>query len=639
MKTILNATGEASNSSGNPALTGLIDRRKVLAGGLALMAGGFFRNGRAQDGPSRKIPACFKPIAPSFEDRVRVPEGYAARVLCCWGDPIGSPDGSPPFKADASNPPKDQLLQFGMNFDGMSFFPLPAGSLHPTSGLLCVNHEYSDRGLLHPLRPGFAYAPEQVEKEMAAHGVTVCEIALVRGSWRVRRPSAYARRVTGDSKIRIGGPARGHRLMRTAFDPDGETVRGTLNNCANGVTPWGTFLTCEENFNGYFSHWGLDPDLRRYGLLKSEYGWAKAGPDGGVRFERFDANRHPHEPNRFGWVVEIDPYDPGRPPVKRTALGRFRHENAAVVLAADGRVVVYMGDDQAFEYVYKFVSSGRYDAARPREAHLDLLDSGTLYAARFEADGSGRWLPLTTENPALRGFSDPGEILVQARKAADFAGATPLDRPEWIAVDPRTRRVYCAMTNNARREEPGPASPRPRNDHGHVVRWAESDPASDRFSWDVFLLAGDPESSVETQRAVHAGDVFSSPDGLSFDSRGLLWIQTDMSGGKMFHPDRAPDRPDFEAFGNNQMLAVDPEEGVVRRFLTGPVGCEVTGFTLTPDGRTLFVNIQHPGEPLDEKVSTSDPAQPARFSSWPYGGRPRSGAVVITKDDGGLIGT
>ncbi len=634
MKSIVN-DGEPSNPSANPPFEALVRRRRFLEGGLALMATSFLRGAGARE--SRR-PAWFAPIPASFEDRVRVPAGYTARVLCCWGDPIGGAAGSPAFKPDASNSQADQALQFGMNFDGMAYFPLPRGSATSSSGLLCINHEYIDRGLLHPAKPGFAFGPDQVLKEMNAHGVTVCEIAFAHGQWRVIRPSRYARRVSADTRVRLGGPVRGHPLVKTAFDPEGETVRGTLNNCANGVTPWGTYLTCEENFQSYFMHGGLVPELRRYGLLRSAYAWAKAGPDGGARFERFDANRHPHEPNRFGWVVEIDPYDPERAPVKRTALGRFRHENAAVTLAGDGRVVVYMGDDQQFEYLYKFVSSGRFDPSR-REANGDLLDSGTLHAARFDERGTGEWLPLAPGNPALKPFADLGEILVHARLAADAVGATKMDRPEWIAIEPKTRRVYCTLTNNTRRAAPGAAHPRAPNEHGHVVRWTEDDPAATRFSWDVFLLAGDPLSREEARRGNLKGDLFSSPDGLNFDARGVLWIQTDMSSGKMFHPVHAPQRGEFEAFGNNQMLAVDPAEGVLRRFLTGPVGCEITGFTLTPDGRALFVNVQHPGEPLDDLVFSNDPAAPTRYSTWPHGGRPRSGTVVITKDDGGLIGT
>jgi hypothetical protein len=615
-------------------------RRSVLKGGLALLASRFV--GRLEGAPARaEAPRIgFVPIEASSEDTVRVPTGYTARVLTRWGDPIGDAAGQPEFRTDASNSAEDQALQFGMHHDGMAFFPLPQGSADSTRGLLVINHEYVDRGLLHPALPGFRFTPAQVQKEVNAHGASVCEIERVDGEWRVRRPTPFARRITADTPMRIAGPARGHALVRTSLDPAGETAWGTLSNCSSGPTPWGTYLTCEENWHFYFTLTDpATPQQGRYGIGRpSEYAWAKAGPDGGRWFERFDAGRHPNEPNRFGWVVEIDPYDPKREPVKRTALGRFKHENAATAVGRDGRVAVYMGDDEAGEYIYKFVSRGRYQpgAATSR----DLLDDGTLYVARFEPDGRGRWLPLTPDVPAVRqrGLTDLGAVLVNARLAADATGGTPMDRPEWIAVEPGAGAVYCALTNNAGRQRADTANPREGNVHGHVVRWREEDPASESFLWDVFVLAGDPRSTTASLRGNIRGDLFSAPDGLAFDARGVLWIQTDMSSLRMWHPRLAPERRDFEAFRNNQMLAVVPAEGVVRRFLTGPVGAEITGFTLTPDGRTLFVNVQHPGEPLS-RPAFSDPSNPTRVSRWPDGGRPRSGTVVITRDDGGIIGS
>jgi secreted PhoX family phosphatase len=297
-----------------------------------------------------------------------------------------------------------------------------------------------------------------------------------------------------------------------------------------------------------------------------------------------------------------------------------------------------MGDDEADEYIYKFVSRGRYQPGRSNR-NRDLLDDGTLYVARFDRGGKGAWLPLTPGNAALRsrGLPDLPAVLVNARIAADAAGGTRMDRPEWIAIDPRSHAVYCTLTNNESRTQPDAANPRAGNAHGHILRWWEEDRAGDVFSWDVFVLAGDSATRAEHLRGNIRGDVFSSPDGLAFDARGVLWIQTDMSSLRMWHPGLAVDRSNFKAFRNNQMLAVVPAEGVVRRFLTGPVGAEITGFTMTPDGRTLFVNVQHPGEPLSGAVF-NDPADPTRWSRWPDGGRPRSATVVITKDDGGLIG-
>jgi secreted PhoX family phosphatase len=618
----------------------LIARRTLLKGGLGLLATQFIGN-RSLSAKEISAPRLgFTPIPASVEATVRVPPGYTARVLTRWGDPVGAYAGQPEFKGDASNTAADQALQFGMHHDGMAFFPLPANSNESAHGLLVTNHEYIDRGILHPAKPGFSFAPEQVQKEINAHGVSVCELVRVNGRWQVRRRSAYARRITGDSRIRIGGPAKGHKLMRTSGNPAGDAVLGTLSNCANGRTPWGTYLTCEENWNYYFTlNEAPTREQRRYGLGRpSEYGWAKAPAEGGASFERFDVGRHPNEVNRFGWIVEIDPYAREREPVKRTALGRFKHEVAAVTLGEDRRVVVYMADDEADEHIYKFVSKARHDPRSPG-ANADLLDEGTLYVARFEPGGGGTWLPLTPANPAIRrqGLVDLAAVLVNARLAADAVGATRMDRPEWIAIDPHSGAVYCSLTNNAGRTAANPANPRPANLHGHVVRWREKDPTSNAFTWEVFVLAGDPASIAPNLRGNIHGDLFSSPDGLAFDARGVLWIETDVSSLKMWHPEMAADRQEFKAFGNNQMLAVVPSEGVVRRFLTGPVGAEITGFTMAPDSRTLFVNVQHPGEPL-ALGAFNDPTDPTRWSRWPDGGRPRSATVAITKDDGGVIG-
>ncbi|MEW9898964.1 PhoX family phosphatase [Chitinivorax sp. PXF-14] len=640
-----------SNPSANPTFESVLgarlSRRQLLQGGLSAMAAGFFGGGLSAcasteaSGPAAaggRAPLGFTPIAASFADSVRVAKGYSAHVFVRWGDPIGDTLGSPAFIADASNSANEQCLQFGMHHDGMSYFPLPFGSQSSASGLMAVNHEYIDRGLLHPAEPGFSHTPEQVQKEINAHGVSVFEVQQgANRQWSVKRPSKYARRITADTPIRVSGPARGHALLKTEFNPQGDEVLGTFGNCANGMTPWGTYLTCEENFNGYFTNYSDDitPDQKRYGIsMKGNgYEWTKAG---GLNL-RFDAGLHPNEPNRFGWVVEIDPFEPNAMPVKRTALGRVKHENAAVTVAADGRVVVYMGDDERFEYIYKFVSEGRYDAT-DRKKNLDLLDRGTLYVAKFNDDGSGEWLPLTTGNPRLAAFKDQGEICIRTRQAADAAGATKMDRPEWIAVNPLTRQVYCTLTNNSKREATDKANPRAKNTHGHIIRWSESDAADTRFNWDIFVMAGDPASQIASNQGNIKGDLFSAPDGIAFDRRGVLWIETDVSTSAMFHPEHAPRSAEHQHFGNNQVLAVDPADGVVKRFLTGPVGCELTGFTMTPDGRTLFVNIQHPGEPLDEKTEFNNPKHPTRYSSWPDNGRPRSATLVIQKDDGGVIG-
>jgi secreted PhoX family phosphatase len=586
-----------SNTSGNRSFAQVLsERRAFMKGALGVAA-------------AAALPACvtapsrprltFTPIAPSSEDALRVPPGYEAQVLFRWGDPVGSSEGMPEFRMDASNSAAEQALQAGMHHDGMHYFPID-GSRH---GLLAMNHEYLDQGLLFPdgMR---TWSAEKVLKAQNAVGVSVIEVALSNNEWRVMRPSRYARRITARTPCRIAGPAAGHALMRTAADPEGRTVLGTYNGCAHGWTPWGTYLTCEENWHAQFVHRGtITPAQSRYRIGARGFGYRWEEHD-----ERFDTARHPHEPNRFGWIVEIDPFDPQSMPVKRTALGRIKHEGAASSVGPDGRVAFYMGDDEAFEYIYKFVTARRFDANNPA-ANRDLLDEGTLYVARFNADGTGEWRSLDG--------ADQGEIVIHARQAADAAGATKMDRPEWIVPHPLTREVYAALTSSSERRQADAANPRAPNLFGHILRWREEgdDPAATAFRWDVFVLAG-PAGKGNVQ-----GDAFACPDGLWFDSLGTLWVQTDMSPSVLGRGDYAP-------LGNNQALAVDPVAKVFRRFLTGPRGCEITGFHTTPDNRTAFVNIQHPGERVG--------------SNWPDylpGGRPRSATVAIRRRDGGIIGS
>ena len=610
---VLTATGGALAAAGIPLPT--------LAAGAGRAAGAVLD---------------FAGIPVSTADRVVLPPGYRAELLYAWGDPVS--DG-PRARPDAADSALDQARQAGMHHDGMHFFPFVSGG-RPASdhGLLCINHEYTDDGLLHPggMRDWNA---EKVDKSKAATGVSVIEVRRTDGAWQVVRPSRWARRITADTPCRIGGPAAGHPAMTTATDRRGEFVLGTLNNCAMGFTPWGTYLTCEENFNGYFRGPATpSPDQKRYGLTEKGFGFRWHEFD-----ERFDATLHPNEPNRFGWVVEIDPWRPDKPPVKRTALGRFKHEGATVTLARDGRVVVYMGDDERFEYIYKFVSRNRYVPGRSDSTAL--LDDGTLHVARFGEDGRGQWLPLRHgakyPNGALtvdNGFANQGDVVIRCRQAADIAGATRMDRPEWIAVHPQTGEAYVTLTNNNQRgttERPGlnAANPRPVNIFGHIVRWREDgrDAAATAFEWDIFALAGDPANPDEARRGTVRGDAYGSPDGLWFDAGGRLWIQTDVSTSTL-------NKGDYANLGNNQMLVADPASGTTRRFLAGPNGSEITGITATPDGRTLFVNVQHPGESPSER---GDPERPTALSSWPasqfpaaVGGRPRSATIAITRDDG-----
>ena len=624
-------------------------RRQWLHGGLGLALGALFAPmapigavaqaaGVAAAAGGSKLG--FKPVPPSTADTVVVPEGYTAQVIAPWGDPVGLAAGQPAFRPDAGNTAAEQAQQFGMHHDGLHFYPLD-GAAGPTRlGLLVMNHEYVDDGLLHTDGTA-AWSAAKVAKSQAAHGISVSEWRLDDiGRWAPVRPSRHARRITASTPFAIGGPAAGHPLMRTAADPAGRTVLGTIANCASGATPWGTYLSGEENWAGYFDGPELpDADQRRWDMRRR--GWARwAAHD-----ERFDAARHPNEFHRFGWVVEVDPMDPASTPVKRTALGRAVHEGAWVAVTADGHAVVYSGEDAAFEYLYKFVSRDRIRPAgnglTAAQANRELLDHGTLYVARFDADGTGRWLPLVHgQGPltAAHGFADQGEVVIKARQASDRLGGTPLDRPEWLAIDPVRREVYCALTNNSERGaagKPGPdaANPRAANTMGQIIRWREGgDFDGTSFRWDHLLLAGHPAAERPESRGNVKGDGFGCPDGLYIDGRGVLWIDTDVSP-------RHLNQGEMAAFGNNQMLACDPVTGEVRRFLTGPVGCEITGCSITPDGRTMFVNVQHPGESAGERA---DPARPERVSSWPGGpgsGRPRSATVAVRRRDGGVIGT
>ena len=625
---------EDSNRSANRSIHEVSDpARRVLlrgsaAGAVAALVGGCATGGSA--GPKLG----FKAIsADASANGLRVPEGYVASVIAPWGEPVGVPGNMPAWKPDASNSAAEQALQMGMHHDGLHYYPLDGSN----RGRLAMNHEYTDDGLLFP--DGTAnWNADKVKKAQAAHGIAVIEVERRGPQWEVVRPSRYAKRHTAATPFRVAGPCAGHTLMKTAADPEGRTVLGTLNNCASGKTPWGTYLSGEENWAFYFDG-GDNPtaDQKRWGLRpKGFFNWG--GGD-----ERFDARKHPNEFHRFGWVVEVDPMDPGAVPVKRTALGRAAHEGAWVSVTKDGRAVVYSGEDARFEYIYKFVSRDKIapggGGKTAAQANATLLDHGTLHVARFDADGTGRWLPLVHGQGPLtpaNGFADQAEVLIKTRQAADLLGATKMDRPEWLAIDPASGEVYCTLTNNSRRGQAGEpgvdaANPRANNVMGQIIRWREmGDADGTQFSWNHLLLAGDPANERPEAKGNVKGDVFACPDGIAFDGRGVLWIQTDLAAAQM-------NKGEMARIGNNQMLACDVASGEVRRFLTGPANCEITGATWTPDGRTMFINVQHPGETPSER---SDPASPTRYSSWPnQGARPRSATVVIRKVDGGVIGT
>lgn len=523
------------------------------------------------------------------------------------------------------------------------------------------NNEYTDDVLL--FNDGTAnWNQEKTNKSLNAHGVSIIEVTKQGergqkgGNWRVVRPSPYARRITGQTPIDIGGPAAGDDRLKTSADPTGRRVLGTLNNCAMGYTPWGTYLACEENFNGYFRT-AAAPAAgsieARYGLSAAGFGYLWHLTDKRFRTQQLnpaDTTTVPagqtmvdpgafesNEPNRFGWVTEINPFQPNSTPVKRTALGRFKHEGAWVQEARDGRVVVYSGDDEQFEYIYRYVSRLKWRDAIKQG--LSPLDDGTLYVAKFYADGAGQWLPLMPDNPALAGWTI-SDILIKTRAAADAVGATKMDRPEWIDTFPQTLTAIATLTNNTRRgtganPTTDAVNPRPSNTYGHIITWRyATDWTENTFSWDIFALGGDPANGAHGSTIV--GDKYGSPDGIYVAPSGRLWIQTDVSGS-VINPENRTGA--YNGFGNNQMLCADPATRETRRFLQGPNVCEVTGVFVTPDERTMFVGIQHPGE---APSGLNNPANPKRYSSWPdgaAGSRPRSSCIVITKNDGGPIGS
>ncbi|MDF0748778.1 PhoX family phosphatase [Marinobacter sp. 71-i] len=606
-------------------------------------------NGASTGGDPANTDLGFKAVAVSTANEVVVPEGYSSLAFLAWGTPI---TGSyPEYQADGTNTGADQEQQMGMHHDGVHFFPIDqkAGGNSSTEGLLVMNHEYINQDAIHASGPtnagdnGGVRPADEVRKEIAAHGVSVVHIKRdTNGTWDIVFGSPFNRRITGNTEMDIRGPVRSYSKLITQYSPDATETRGTLNNCAMGPTPWGTYLAAEENWHGYFANGDTTQprEQTRHGVgSATRYDWelADSGADQYVRFNvtptgASATDDYRNEANTYGYMVEIDPFTPESKPQKRTALGRFGHEGVIFAPAKEGEpVVCYSGDDSRFEYIYKFVSSQPYYSAT---AGGYLLDEGTLYVARFNEDGSGDWLALDLDDADFAskvaaaegtmvgdiqfdGFENQADVLLNTRLAADIAGATPMDRPEWGAVDPNTGEVYFTLTNNTQRTEDqvNAANPNANNATGHIIRWTEqgNDHSATSFDWDIFVFAGDEntETVVDGQVIVSLTEdnMFSSPDGLWFDYNGRLWIQTDNGYLK-------------ETFGNDMMLAANPETREIKRFFVGPQGCEVTGVVSTPDVKTMFVNIQHPD------------------GNWPNAAedRPRDATVIVTKDDGGVIG-
>jgi len=603
-----------SNRSGNrffyDVLQVNLERRKVLTGGLAMAASSFFLGAAGTavaakgglKGPDAATGQLRKNGLINFTP-VTVADGngpwptisgeYEFDILIPWGEPLqpGGPEFSYPTTA------YDQASQIGIGHDGMHFFPVNGSSEH---GMLAINHEFGRNQ--HVLGKANPESLEDVLISQHAHGVSVVEIKKVEGKWQSVTSSA-ARRIHVNTPVSFSGPAANHPLLKTIA---GDMPKGTVNNCSSGFTPWGTYLTCEENFNGYFGakgDWSASDSQERYGFTENGfgYGWHAYDP----RFDLSNSDYH-NEENRFGWVVEIDPLDSTQTPVKRTALGRFKHEGIALTVGRGGRVVGYMGDDQRFDYIYKFVSDDNWHAMRARG--MSPLDHGKLYVARFNDDGSGEWLELTISNPALAAkFGSQAELLIHTRMAADILGATPMDRPEWTAVAPNGE-VYCTLTNNSRRTAADAVNPMAPNSDGHIIKWRDSEQhTGTTFDWDIFLIARDTHGTEQS---------FSDPDGIWADPDGRLFIQTD--GGQ-------------KDGLNNQMMVADTCTGEIRRLFTGVISDEITGITVTPDRSTMFINIQHPGNGDPEKTNF-----PAVFDGLTI---PRDATIVIRKKDGGIIGS
>ncbi|MGH6635352.1 MAG: PhoX family protein [Gammaproteobacteria bacterium] len=585
----------------------------------------------------------FHEVRHGVDEILHVPPGYEVHVLMRWGDPVLA--GAAPF--DPAHPKAEhQARQFGYNNDFIAYFPLPKGSLNPRHGLLCVNHEFTNEALMFPawsVRAASAQAKrERVHTEMAALGASIIEVKRLAEAWRVVPDSPYARRITAhETRMRISGPLAAHPRMKTRDDPGGTRVLGTISNCAGGVTPWGTYLMAEENFDHYFSG-SLQghPEARNY----ARYGVPKQGSVWGEYDPRWHINREPLEVNRFGWMVEVDPFKQDIAPVKRTALGRFKHEGAKCVVNGDGRVVVYMGDDEAFEYLYRFVSRERFQERAPG-SNQDLLDRGTLWVARFGEDGALQWLALRWGELGLtkeRGFESQADVLLETRRAADIVGATPMDRPEGIDVNPRNQSVFLSLTNNRGRllAQVDGANPRAHNRWGHIIELQPpgGDHAAQQYHWDMVVRCGNPADRL-TAASWHpetsSQGWFSCPDNLVLDHAGRLWVATDQ--GKEWPAASGT------ADGLWGLCTDGALRGKGRMFLRAPVGAEVCGPCFTPDDETLFLSIQHPG--ADGAESYPGFGRPSTFEQpvtrWPDfvpGRPPRPAVVAITRAGGGRIG-
>jgi uncharacterized protein len=648
----------------------------------------------------------FGAVPKGLDDFIRVPEGYVAHVITALGDPIDLE--TPDYANDGSD--RDFARRIGDHGDALMFFPFPKDSSNSNEGLLVQNHEALTDVYLHangatnsPIsdRSATMARPlDEVIKEQEAHGISLVKITSgPQERWTVDRGFADNRRWHVNTEMRLSGPAAGSAQMITKLSPAADRAFGTLNNCGNGYTPWGTYLSGEENWAFYFRRGddaGVDPlrdqKLARQGITANNVdpeaavapfnyrAWDRAEGGGDLQ-ARFDctasaasaAEDFRNEPNHFGYVVELDPYDASATAKKRTALGRAAHEGAWFGPVREGEpLVVYMGDDSRNEYIYKYVSNAPWsasDADAGLGAGDKYLDDGKLYVARFDEDGTGEWLLLSKDNPALQAFEDLADIVINARSAADAAGATKMDRPEWGAVNPRNGEFYISLTNNSTRGTTGPgfdaANPRSYEDvrgetsqtgnpNGHILRLREDgdDGAATRFAWDVYLFGAqsDADPALVNLSGLDADNDFSSPDGLWFDRRGVLWIQTDdgayadVTNCMMLAavPGTVGDGGEADVGGRRTFVGKPADSQTLRRFLVGVRGSEITGVDMTPDNKTLFVGIQHPGESGNlTEFQSNWPAATGADATQPgaSGNRPRTATIAVRRADGGDIGT
>ena len=642
--------GPGRNASENPTMGEIISsrfsRRGLLKGSMAVaaisatvspMALLLADEARAESASAFN----FDELEAGVDETHHVASGYDADVLLRWGDPLFA--DAPEFDP-ANQTAEAQARQFGYNNDYVGFIPIDGSAEH---GLLVVNHEYTNPHLMFPglvtvVDGRVEQAPlskDQVDIEMAAHGGTIVEIRKVDGKFQPVLDGKLNRRITANTEMVLSGPVAGHDRVKTNADASGTRVFGTVNDCAGGVTPWGTYMMAEENIHGYFA--GELPaghkeaaNYERMGVPNGSYEWANF-------YERFDVGKEPNEPNRFGWMVEVDVNDPNSTPRKRTAMGRFKHEGAESIVAPDGRVVFYLGDDKRFDYVYKFVTAGKFNPD-DRAANMDLLDEGTLYAAKFSDDGNVEWMPLLHgEAPltAANGFDSQADVLIETRRAADLLGATKMDRPEDIQPNATNGKVYVMLTNNTKRtaEQVDAANPREKNAFGHIIEITEEggDFTATKGKWEVLLKCGDPsvaEVGASFSTATTANGWFGMPDNCAIDSAGRLWVATDGQGPK--------------ATGRTDGLWAVDTEGAARAtsklFFRVPIGAEMCGPLFTPDDQTAFVAVQHPGdggEDWDGFGRASYYEDPStRWPDFKPDMPVRPSVLTITRQGGGKIG-